>query len=225
MLEGLQPHPNLKSIRIKWFLGKKFPSWVGLWLYHNLIETYLLGCGECEEVPTLGHLPCLRVLKIIGMWKLSIGSEFYSDGSYKNTTTLFLALRILKLDSMDSLEEWRDAKGLTSAGEVLLVFPCLEVFTICYCKKLKYFPDSLHTCISLQKLVVQKCRNLRSLPGVLSSGLQCSTSIKHSLQKLKLCGSSEYHSLDALLVLDQIQFFIALKILWIQGFPEMEALP
>ncbi|KAK9997668.1 hypothetical protein SO802_022354 [Lithocarpus litseifolius] len=69
VLEGLQPHPNLKSLRIKFYGGKKFPSWVGLSLYHNLIQIYLNRCTECEEVPTLGHLPSFRVLEIFGIWK------------------------------------------------------------------------------------------------------------------------------------------------------------
>ena len=243
MLEGLQPHPNLKSLTIEWYLGKKFPSWVGLSsLYHNLIEINLRHCRKCEEVPTLGQLPCLRVLEIIGMGKVrSIGSEFYSDGSYRNTTTLFPALRILKLEGMVTLEEWKDAKELTTADEVLFVFPCLEELALTSCYKLRDLPESLHTCVSLQKLEVQDCPKLRSLPGVRSiiscgiedppSGLQCieylenrdcrlpsTSSIHPSLQQLKLirCGS---------LLLDQIQYFIALKILRIQEFSEMVALP
>ena len=215
VLEGLQPHPNLKSLTIERYEGKKFPSWwVGLSLYQNLIEIYLNGCTECEEVPTLGHLPYLRVLEIIGMEKVrSIGSEFYSynDGSYRNTTTLFPALRMLKLVEMIALREWKDA------GEVL-VFPCLEKLTISYCNELRDLPDSLHSCASLQKLVVWECPELRYWPGVQCVG---STSIQHShpsLQKLKLCESA--HSL-----LGQIQYFITLKILWIQRFFEIEALP
>ncbi|XP_050256198.1 putative disease resistance RPP13-like protein 1 [Quercus robur] len=204
---------------------------------------------ECEEVPTLGQLPCLRVLEIIGMGKVRcIGSEynFYSDGSYRNTTTLFPALRILKLEGMKTLEEWKDAKELTTADEVLLVFPCLEELTLRSCYKLRDLPESLHTCVSLQKLVVQDCHKLRSLPGVpsiircgiedLHSGLQCveylengycrlpsssTSSIHPSLQKLKL----KLYSLNSLLVLDQIQYFIALKILWIEGSYQMAALP
>ena len=46
------------------------------------------------------------------------------------------------------------------------------------------------------------------------------SSIHPSLQKLKLCESTY-----SFLVLDQIQYFIALKILWIEGFDEMVALP
>ncbi|XP_065621455.1 putative disease resistance protein RGA3 isoform X2 [Quercus suber] len=198
VLEGLQPHPNLKSLRIEWYLGKKFPSWVGLSsLYHNLIEINLMRCWNCEEVPTLGQLPCLRVLEIYYMEKVrSIGSEFYfySDGSYRNTTTttLFPALRILILGWMDSLEEWKDAKELTTADEV---FPCLEELTLIQCEKLRDLPNSLHTCVSLQKLVVQECYELRSLPGVpsviqhleitecdineLPNGLQSCTSLQY----------------------------------------------
>ena len=242
VLEGLQPHPNLKSLTIEWYLGKKFPSWVGLSsLYHNLIEINLRHCRKCEEVPTLGQLPCLRVLEMEQMEKVrSIGSEFYfySDGSYRNSTTLFPALRILKLEEMDSLEEWKDAKELTTADEVLFVFPCLEELIIRRCYKLRYLPDSLH--VSLQKLVVRHCLELISLPGVQSikrcgiedppSGLQCieylenadcrlpsssTSSIHPSLQKLKLSVWK-----GSLLVLDQIQYFIALKILWIEGFIE-----
>ncbi|XP_050256212.1 putative disease resistance protein RGA3 [Quercus robur] len=251
VLEGLHPHPNLKSLTIEYYGGKKFPSWVGLSsLYHNLIEINLRYCRECEEVPTLGQLPCLRVLEMEGMEKVRcIGSEFYfySDGSYRNTTTiLFPALRILKLVLMESLEEWKDAKELTTADEVLLVFPCLEELTLRSCYKLRDLPESLHTCVSLQKLVVQDCHKLRSLPGVpsiircgiedLPSGLQCveylengycrlpsssTSSIHPSLQKLKL----KLYSLNSLLVLDQIQYFIALKILWIEGSYQMAALP
>ncbi|XP_065617776.1 putative disease resistance protein RGA3 [Quercus suber] len=76
VLEGLQPHPNLKSLRIEFYGGKKFPSWVGLSLYHNLIQIYLNRCTECEEVPTLGHLPSLRVLEIFGMWKVPTLQRF-----------------------------------------------------------------------------------------------------------------------------------------------------
>ena len=170
VLEGLHPHPNLRSLIIECYGGKKFPSWIGLSsLYHNLIEINLRYCRECEEVPTLGQLPSLRVLEIRGMGKVRcIGSEFYfySDESYKNTTTLFPALRILILEGMETLEEWKDAKELTSAGEVLLVFPCLEELIIRKFGKLKDLPDSLCTLVSLQKLVVQDCPKLRSLPCV-----------------------------------------------------------
>ncbi|KAK7844589.1 putative disease resistance rpp13-like protein 1 [Quercus suber] len=190
VVDGL-PHPNLKSLTIVSYRGKKFPSWVGSLLYQNLIEIYLIDCRECEEIPTLGHLPCLRVLEITAMEELrSIGNEFYShsDGSGRNTTTLFPALRKLRWHNMKNLEEWTDAKELTSAGDL---------------------PDSLYTCASLQKLEVSECHELRYLPGVPSIifGEQCyapllqylengdclpfTSSIHPSLQKLTLCDSPQ----------------------------------
>ena len=198
VLEGLQPHQNLKSLTIGSYGGKKFPSWMltscdagfGLSLYHNLIDITLSYCTKCEEVPTLGHLPCLRVLKIERMSNVRcIGFQFYSEDSYRDT--LFPALRILKMELMDMLVEWKDAKELTTAREV---FPCLDEFTIYYCKKLSYLPNSLHTSVPLQKLVVRYCFNL-SLPSVVSllrhleiiecgieeipSGLQFCTSLQY----------------------------------------------
>ena len=205
VLEGLQPHRNLKSLTIDGYGGKKFSSWVGLSLHHNLIEIKLGWIKNCEEVPTLGHLPCLRVLEL-GMQKVRcIGSEFYSDESCKNTI-LFPALRILKLDCMNVLEEWKDAKEWTSAGEVL-VFPCLEELNLFGCPKLRYLPDSLNTCASLQKLVVGWCPKLRYLENWDCLPSSSTSSIQLSLQSLKLQRSDT--------LLDQIQYFIALKILWI----------
>ena len=212
VLASLQPHPSLKSLRIKGYLGKKFSSWVGLsLLYHNLIQIYFIWCKKCEEVPTLGHLPCLRVLEMEGMEELrSIGSEFYnySDGSYRNTTTLFLALRMLKLKDIYNLEEWKDAKELTSAGEVLTMFPSLEELTINRCPKLRYFPNSLHTCVSLQKLVVERCLDLSSLPGVPSL-------IQH-LEIKKKCGFKELP--------DGLQFCTSLQFLKIKHCPNLTSI-
>ncbi|XP_075662108.1 uncharacterized protein LOC142631709 [Castanea sativa] len=188
VLEGLHPHPNLKSLTIEGYRGKKFPSWVNdLSLFHNLIHIKLNWCIECEEVPTLGQLPCLRVLAIEHMSKVrNIGCKFYSysDGSLRNTTTLFPALRILKLESMESLEEWKDAKELTSAGEVLTVFPSLEELTLLGCSHLRYLPgvpsvirhleiircgidelpSGLQFCTCLQYLKIRQCPNLKSIP-------------------------------------------------------------
>ena len=245
VLEGLQPHRNLKSLTIEGYGGKKFPSWVGLSLHHNLIEIKLIWFNNCEEVPTLGHLPCLRFLEIDGMDKVRcIGSEFYSDESCKNRI-LFPALRILELKYMGDLEEWKDAKELTSAGEVL-VFPCLEDLILFDCPNLRYLPGSLNTCASLQKLLVSYCPDLRYLPGVpmkrcgiedlptgseylenwdcLPSSSYSTSSIQPSLQSLKFSGPDTVdRGLNT--PLDQIQYFIALKILWIEDCYEMVDLP
>ena len=145
VLEGLQPHRYLKSLTIEWYQGKKFPSWMltgrdagdGLTLFDNLIEITLISCNKCEEVPTLGHLPCLRVLEIQEMHNLRcIGTKFYSDGNYRNA--LFPTLRRLKLSDMWDLVEWKDAKEFTTA--TCEVFPCLEELIIERCHELTSAP-------------------------------------------------------------------------------------
>ncbi|XP_075661972.1 disease resistance protein RGA2-like [Castanea sativa] len=211
VLEGLHPHPNLKSLTIEGYRGKKFPSWVNdLSQFHNLIHIKLNRCIECEEVPTLGQLPCLRVLEIENMSKVrNIGRKFYSysDGSSRNTTTLFPALfpalRILKLEFMESLEEWKDAKELTSAGEVLTVFPSLEELTLRECRYLRYLPGvpsvmrrleiircgidelpgGLQFCTSLQYLEIEHCPNLKSIPDL--------GELFHSLTNLKISNCAD----------------------------------
>ncbi|XP_050258071.1 putative disease resistance RPP13-like protein 1 isoform X1 [Quercus robur] len=232
VLEGLQPHPNLKSLTIGFYKGKKFPSWVnGLSIYHNLIQIYLINCTECEEVPTLGHLPCLRVLQINGMKKVrSIGSEFYSysEGSHRKTTTLFPALRILKLQNMYELEEWKDAKELITACQVL-VFPCLEELTIDSCDKLRYFPDSLNTCDSLHKLVLEGFEDLSYFPGVRSliGHLEIrSCSIEELTGGLQFCTSLQYLKIEDCpnleSILDSLLHLINLNHLHITDCPNLE---
>ena len=182
----------------------------------------------------------------------SIGSEFYSysDGSYRNTTTLFPSLRMLKLEQMYGLEEWKDAKELIRAGEVLTVFPSLDEL-----------PSGLQFCASLQYLKIEYCPNLKSIPDL--------GELFHSLINLKLI-NSPYHQilklsrregrlktmvieeLDAFPILhhpsiryshaslkklilhgsptlnsvpDEIQLFTALEELLIQDFDGSEALP
>ncbi|XP_050258844.1 putative disease resistance protein RGA1 [Quercus robur] len=162
VLEGLQPHQYLKSLTIQNYKGKKFPSWMltssiardGFSLFDNLIEIILSGCSECEVLPTLGLLPCLKVLEISDMDNLRcIDTKFYSnfnDGSCKNV--LFPALKRLILWRVPNLVEWKDATESTETG---MVFPCLEELIIKLCYQLETAPCHFP---SLKKLnIFQTC--------------------------------------------------------------------
>ncbi|KAF3960372.1 hypothetical protein CMV_014902 [Castanea mollissima] len=197
VLEGLQPHPLLKSLKIENFRGEKFPLWIlagdnsggGLFLFNHLLEIRLVDCNKCQKIPTLGHLPCLKFLQIEGMNNVTcIGAEFYDSYSGVGSSTsrggsgrnaLFPALERLDLQSMPNLVEWKDTMDPTTTG---MVFPRLEELTIKECKKLKsapcHFPslkklDIERTCGTTFKNIISKLTTLVSLDMVDISELDC----------------------------------------------------
>ncbi|XP_030940068.1 putative disease resistance RPP13-like protein 1 [Quercus lobata] len=156
VLEGLQPHPNLKSLKINHFNGEKFPSWLlgsdnirgGLLLFNHLLEICLSCCKKCEKIPTLGHLPSLKVLEIREMDNVRcIGTEFYSsyngEGSSNSrggsgSTVLFPALEKLILESMHNLVKWN---GVTEpTAKIGMMFPRLGYLRVWGCEKLTSAP-------------------------------------------------------------------------------------
>ncbi|XP_040372404.1 putative disease resistance protein RGA3 isoform X2 [Rosa chinensis] len=131
VLDGLEPHGELQRLNIENFMGARFPSWI--MSLQNLKEIRLVGCNNCEGVPTLGHLPKLRSLKISKMHKLKrVGAEFYGT-----RTTLFPALKTLDISECKELIEWMEAPA---EGEVV-VFPCLEELKIRHCPNLGNAPS------------------------------------------------------------------------------------
>nr|POE68527.1 hypothetical protein CFP56_47925 [Quercus suber] len=131
---------------------------------------------------------------------------------------------------MPRLEEWKDAKELTSASEVLVVFPCLAKLFLLYCRELRYLPgvpsviqhleiigcdidelpSGLQFCTSLQYLKID-CPNLKSIPDL--------GEVFHSLINLKLSNCP-----DLRLKLSQREG--CLKPLVIGGFiEELDAFP
>ncbi|KAG6395410.1 hypothetical protein SASPL_146055 [Salvia splendens] len=154
VLEGLQPHANLKKLRIIGFQGKRFPTWSekmevedgpqGSWVpLDNLIEIRLVWCPEIEEVPRLEHLPNLKSLSLDGLDKVrSINTVF-------NHLT---SLEIKELDRLECLPEW-----------LFLNNQNLSYVTISSCPVLRGLPDGLDTLHSLKGLCIMYCENLKSI--------------------------------------------------------------
>ncbi|XP_042508827.1 putative disease resistance protein RGA1 isoform X1 [Macadamia integrifolia] len=198
VLEGLEPHSNLKKFSMEQFHGLKCPTWMasGLSAFKNLIFFKLEWCPRLEYVPTLGELPLLSFLHLYFIRVKCLGWEFYSSsnstGSTSSGTVAFPSLKKLKLFDMPDLVEWL---------EVLPnFFPSLEKLSINYCPKLKIMPSrfpslkSLHfyetnemalsslSCKlnSLNHLRITACPDLKSVPERL---LQNNA---HVLQKVKI---------------------------------------
>lgn len=83
VLEGLQPHANLKKLRIEGYKGKRLPTWFepqgSCLTLPDLIEINLERFSECEEI-TLEHLPNLRSVRIFQFESLKCLSKnfFYN---------------------------------------------------------------------------------------------------------------------------------------------------
>jgi Leucine-rich repeat (LRR) protein/Holliday junction resolvasome RuvABC ATP-dependent DNA helicase subunit len=134
VLEGLQPHPDIRSLTIEGYGGEYLPSWMSTLQLDNLTELSLKDCSKCRQLPTLGCLPRLEILKMSGMDTVKcIGNEFYRGSG--SAAVLFPALKELTLWGIDGLEKW-----MVSCGEGDQIFPFLEKLSIRKCGKLRQLP-------------------------------------------------------------------------------------
>ncbi|XP_050262627.1 putative disease resistance protein RGA1 isoform X5 [Quercus robur] len=129
VLDGLQPHSNLKKLSINNYHGSKIPTWIQDSVLRDLVEISLDCWERCEHLPLLGKLPLLKVLKITGWHAVKyIGNEFHGDGAIS-----FPSLKEFTLHKMRDLEEWRTMNGREN-------FPCLSTLDITDCPKLVEIP-------------------------------------------------------------------------------------
>ncbi|CDP15890.1 unnamed protein product [Coffea canephora] len=224
VMEGLQPHPDLKSLAINRFEGSRFPPWMVAKdhvtvLLRNLVHLRLEKLARCEQVPSLGDLPCLESLEMVSLHNVKrIGAEFY-DGK---PVTLFPKLSSFALCGMKSLEEWSDA----------MVFPNLRDLRISGLPKLAVLPD-MENLTSVTELRIWECRslaclrNLNSLTSLESLSiddcpalLDASLDMKNpqSLRELTISGCDKLNpSLSNNLV--------SLEHLELRGWPKITSLP
>ncbi|KAG5581839.1 hypothetical protein H5410_052466 [Solanum commersonii] len=132
VLDGLQPHRNLKTLEVKNYLGTRFPLWFREELLPNLVNLKLSGCKRCKEIPSLGQLKFLQHLELLGLHKVEcIKPTFYGiDGNNIGSSSniqVFPSLKELVLEDMRSLIEWKgDEVGVR-------MFPRLEKLRISNC--------------------------------------------------------------------------------------------
>lgn len=139
ILEGLQPHPDLKELMIKGFPVVRFPSWLAYSSLPNLQTIHICNC-KSKALPPLGQLPFLKYLDIAGATEVTqIGLEFAGFGQPK----CFPALEELLLEDMPNLREWifYDSEQL---------FPQLTELGLIRCPKLKKLPPLPSTLTSLR---------------------------------------------------------------------------
>lgn len=139
VLEGLQPHFDLKELMIKGFPGVRFPSWLASSFLPNLQTAHICNCRS-TVLPPLGQLPFLKNLNIAGATEVTqIGLEFTGLGQIK----CFPALEELVLEDMPKLNEW-----IFDVADQL--FPQLTELGLINCPKLKKLPPVPSTLATLR---------------------------------------------------------------------------
>lgn len=226
ILDALQPHHELKELKINGYAGSKFPKWLGIPSFCYLESIYLSNCTRCKVLPALGQLPLLKYLEIGGFQTLAkIDNEFYGCSDIKGFPKLieFIIQDILQLEC------WilnYDSK----------FFPNLRELEIADCPKLSKLPHLLPTLkrlriaetginslpeiqnsktVSLSTVDVHFCPNLESLQeGLLNQQRQL-----RNLEQIRITDCEELITLPN----DGFHNLVSLKSLHIRNCPELTA--
>ncbi|KAH1084394.1 hypothetical protein J1N35_024155 [Gossypium stocksii] len=140
-LEDLQPHPNLKELRIVgWSCDAKFPSWLPLLTNLVAIRIWL---GNFKHLPSFAQLPFLKHLYIYDCTELEYMDDNSRKGSQGNTEPFFPSLKVLFLLHCPNMKSWwrtieaigddSNEDGTTVTGTSTMAFPCLSYLEIENC--------------------------------------------------------------------------------------------
>ncbi|KAL0413951.1 UNVERIFIED_CONTAM: putative disease resistance protein RGA3 [Sesamum radiatum] len=234
VLEGLQPHPNLKSLEIEGFKGRNFPLWIlkmvvhddheGRWIgLNHLREICLTHCKESDKIPMLGHLPHLKRLYLHDLTDVrSIDSSFYGIGSYSTPSRshyILSSLEILCLGECPNLRSIPYPSGQQTHG-----FTNLHNLEVAGCEALTSLPSEMvaSCAASLEILVLVRLNSLTNFAEVISH-LPRMSRLTH-LGVLPFSDSSNFASYEEFLDV----FFRGLKslrALWLWGHGHWDSLP
>jgi Leucine-rich repeat (LRR) protein len=175
VLEGLEPHHNLKHLQVVGYCGAESPAWLGSAV--SFLQTlHLQDCGEWGELGFLGSLPLLTKLKLVNMQKVQEIS--------------IPSLQELVLIEMSKLEK-------CSCHSPTDLNSSLRVVKILRCSKLKVFPlfgsceiEQRSWLIHLRELMIHYCPDLVVLHPLPPSDSMRILSIKKVSKLPKISGSS-----------------------------------
>ncbi|KAL0007246.1 hypothetical protein SO802_008748 [Lithocarpus litseifolius] len=153
MLEVLQPHPNLKALELRNYMGVRIPSWVSS--LTNLVSFQLYANMRLQHLPPLNQLPFLKSVNLELMEALEyiwideesvsnvLGASSSSSSSSK--TPFFPSLSSLELKWCPKLKGWwrnSDDDDDNEPHHLLLPSfpPSLSELRIIYCPNLTYMP-------------------------------------------------------------------------------------
>ncbi|XP_057781445.1 putative disease resistance protein RGA3 [Salvia miltiorrhiza] len=236
VLEGLQPHSDLRELTIQRYKVKRFPLWTekmsvrdapqGSWvLLKKLMSLTLYWCEECEEIPMLGQLPNLKSLELKGLFNVKcIYSSFYGMVN-KESGIAFPALEVLILWYMPKLAEWPEIE--ISDGSEVKLFPRLQHLEIYGCPQLKSVPMLGHL-PNLKSLVLYQWLNLKCIDSSFYGMVNKDTRIVFpALERLELKDMPELAEWAEIEIWDgsEVKLFPHLKIFELDSCSQLMSVP
>uniref|UniRef100_A0A7N0U2P2 Uncharacterized protein n=1 Tax=Kalanchoe fedtschenkoi TaxID=63787 RepID=A0A7N0U2P2_KALFE len=179
---GNNPFPVLETLKIEgmarletWSFsgghGRGFPS---------LRELRIIRCPMLTEIPSLGSLPYLKELSIVGLDCL----EFLDERFYGNDgcDVVFRALEKFEIRGMDTLKTWsfpgRDRRGFPSLKELIIQkCPELMTFPICFPSLTDLQIDGCNKLFGPEMCGGAPLGNLPALKNLTMKGLHCLESL------------------------------------------------
>ncbi|KAG8650469.1 hypothetical protein MANES_07G044532v8 [Manihot esculenta] len=209
--QNLQPHPNLKELRVLGYGGSRFPSWFSS--LTNLVYLSICDCKRYQHLPPMDQIPSLQYLEISRVDDLKY---MEIEGQ---PTSFFPSLKTLKLYLCPKLKGWQKKRDDSTALE-LLQFPCLSYFSCEVCPNLTSIPqfpsldDSLELLHASPQLVHQ----------IFTPSISSSSSIIPPLSKLKNLCIMDIKELESLPP-DGLRNLTCLQNLTIVYCPAIKCLP
>ncbi|KAF5200067.1 Disease resistance protein rga2 [Thalictrum thalictroides] len=223
VIEGLQPHSNIKRLFIEGYQGVTFPRWLDVPSLPNLVKISLSKCKRCEHIPPLSRSPLLKSLVLRSMESLK-----RMDSGAWGMVNAFTSLEELELDDMPELEDWFSLND--HVGNRMLL-PCLKKLTLNNCPKLTRLPLSS----SLEYLYVGNCSeivlrtvaNLARLSSLTIFNFSELISFpEQMLPNLTALRSLRIWSCEKLMILpDELTSLSSLTSFYVSGCRELKCLP
>ncbi|CAL9002413.1 unnamed protein product [Prunus brigantina] len=241
VLEGLEPHSELRILKICNFYSDQFPSWMmsgnlfsslkklsidnaenliewtGAGIFPRLEELFLRNCNQLKSAPT--HFPCLQKLTIDSM---DSGMPIANISTQLTTLTHLTIRKMKELASLPegtlknnknlSYLEIGDCPDLTCiAADVFGCCASLESLSISSCPNLRTLPDGLHTLLSLKELIIMGCQSLECIP--VTQGVA------------SLCKFPIFKCLELCILPEGLECYPSLQMLSIWGSSKITSIP
>lgn len=232
VLEGLQPHQNLKVLHIAGYCSVQFPNWLMFNVASSLpslVELTIEGCIRCQHLPQLDQLPSLKFLKLYSLSCLehinnSCSSSSSSLVGGRREPLFFPSLKELTLYDLPLLKEWQteivsNENVTTMAKQQRLSFPSLTKLTIVDAPNLIFLPMLPQVEEILMDNVSEKL-----LQSMLMAAAPESPTTSSSLARLKFLIIKSCNDLVSLPE-DRIHILTSLKLLKIIDCGNLTSLP